>query len=298
MPDKKKKNSFMDTVRRVNERERKAEIEQAAQETKRLAEHERLRREEYGKKLEKDRIELLKIKSGVLDESALPKEEKTVKEYSLKERIGNFIYHNKGYMLAGAFILIIAVFFVYDMARQVYPDVTVMIIATDGEFYYHTEKMTEVFEAYCKDYNDDGEVKVRVAYLPAVPDEASSSDYYYTQANQTKLIAEFQSEDSIIVIGDEKAVGTLGINEGVLADMRFVFRDDENSGIYGYMLKGTGFAEDAGYPGMADDLFIGFREPRDVPGVNYERFKRNYDNAVELWTNYLNKNIQNQPAAG
>ena len=40
---------------------------------------------------------------------------------------------------------------------------------------------------------------------------------------------------------------------------------------------------------MSDSLFIGFRVPREALGVNMEKFTANYNNALKLWDNYLNK---------
>ena len=55
------------------------------------------------------------------------------------------------------------------------------------------------------------------------------------------------------------------------------------------MLSGTSFAEDIKYTAMSDSLFIGFRLPREALGVNMEKFTANYNNALKLWDNYLNR---------
>ena len=76
--------------------------------------------------------------------------------------------------------------------------------------------------------------------------------------------------------------------DGVLADMREIYPDDENATKLGYMLSGTNFAEDIKYTAMSDDLFIGFRVPVSGLGANEERFQKNYESALKLWDNYLN----------
>ncbi len=288
-----KSKSFMETVREVNERERREEIEKEAKAAEMRAEKERAERDEYGKKLNEERIELMKLKSGIISEDDIEKVEEIQKVYTTKEKISNFFYHHKWHVIVGAFICILIGVFIYDMVSKVDPDVSVMIIATDEEFTYKTDAIAALLEQYCGDYNGDGKVSVRVSYLPAIVDEENWQAMYVAQADQTKLLAEFQSEDSIIVIADLETCEFTKINEGTLADLRFVYRDDENAMYLGYMLSGTSFAEDIEYPELADNLFIGFREPTAGVGVNEEKFKKNYDNAIDLWTNYLNGNVVN-----
>lgn len=289
MPEKNKKGkSFMDVYREVNERERAEELKRESELEAKRAEREKKAREEYAEKLRQERLELLKLKQGVISEEDIHIEKETPKEYTIWEKISNFFYHNKAYIIFGTLITALAVFLIYDLVTTVRPDTVVMIIALDNEFDYITDDIRGVFEQYCEDYNGDGEVNVRVSYLPA----KTTGDYYH-DGDRTKLIGEFQAGDSIIVIGDEEACDILGIKEGVLADISSAFPNDENVTDLGYMLNGTNFAADIGYDGLADNLFIGFREPKEGIGTKLEKFRTNYDNAIDMWTNYLNGNIVN-----
>lgn len=289
MPEKDKKGkSFMDVYREVNERERAEELKRESELEAKRAEREKKAREEYAEKLRQERLELLKLKQGVISEEDIHIEKEVPKEYTIWEKISNFFYHNKAYVIFGTLIAALAVFLVYDLVTTVRPDTVVMIIALDNEFDYITDDIREVFEQYCEDYNGDGEVNVRVSYLPA----KTTGDYYH-DGDRTKLIGEFQAGDSIIVIGDEEACDILGIKEDVLADISSEFPDDENVTDLGYMLSGTDFAADIGYEDLADNLFIGFREPKEGFGTKLEKFRQNYDNAIDMWTNYLNGNIVN-----
>ena len=122
---------------------------------------------------------------------------------------------------------------------------------------------------------------------------------YYQQADQTKLMAEFQGTEAIMVMGDYEACEVLGITEGVLADLSEYFPDDENVTELGYMLSGTDFAKDIGYEGLADNIFLGFRQPKKGSfGTSEKDFRKNFDNAIELWRNYLNGNIINPAEDG
>lgn len=289
--------SVLENMRRINEKQHREELEAEAEREKERAEKERLERERYEKKLERDRIELIKLKQGVISEEDIPHEAEPVKEYTAWEKIGNFFYHNKMPLIVGAVIVLLAVFLIRDVVTNKKPDVAIMIMASDSELDFRTGDIEKLLEPYCEDFNGDGEVYVRVSYLPAVYSD-DNLDAYFNQSAQTKLMAEFQSGDSIIVIADADTCHTVGVDtvsengnpvDPILVDMRTIYPDDENCTELGYMLSGTSFAEDIKYTAMSDSLFIGFRLPREALGVNMEKFTANYNNALKLWDNYLSK---------
>ena len=289
--------SVLENMRRINEKQRREELEAEAEREKERAEKERLERERYEKKLERDRIELMKLKQGIISDEDISHEAEPVKEYTAWEKMGNFFYHNKMPLIVGAVIVLLAVFLIRDVVTNKRPDVAIMIMASDSELDFRTGDIEKLLEPYCEDFNGDGEVYVRVSYLPAVYSD-DNLDAYFNQSAQTKLMAEFQSGDSIIVIADADTCHTVGIDtvsengnpvDPILVDMRTVYPDDENCIELGYMLSGTSFAEDIKYTAMSDSLFIGFRLPREALGVNMEKFTANYNNALKLWDNYLNK---------
>lgn len=289
--------SVLENMRRINEKQHREELEAEAEREKERAEKERLERERYEKKLGRDRIELMKLKQGIISDEDIPHEAEPVKEYTAWEKIGNFFYHNKMPLIVGAVIVLLAVFLIRDVVTNKKPDVSIMIMASDSELDFRTGDIEKLLEPYCEDFNGDGEVYVRVSYLPAVYSD-DNLDAYFNQSAQTKLMAEFQSGDSIIVIADADTCHTVGIDtvsengnpvDPILVDMRTIYPDDENCIELGYMLSGTDFAEDIKYTAMSDSLFIGFRLPREALGVNMEKFTANYNNALKLWDNYLNK---------
>ena len=289
--------SVLENMRRINEKQHREELEAEAEREKERAEKERLERERYEKKLGRDRIELMKLKQGIISDEDIPHEAEPVKEYTAWEKIGNFFYHNKMPLIVGALIVLLAVFLIRDVVTNKKPDVSIMIMASDSELDFRTGDIEKLLEPYCEDFNGDGEVYVRVSYLPAVYSD-DNLDAYFNQSAQTKLMAEFQSGDSIIVIADADTCHTVGIDtvsengnpvDPILVDMRTIYPDDENCIELGYMLSGTDFAEDIKYTAMSDSLFIGFRLPREALGVNMEKFTANYNNALKLWDNYLNK---------
>lgn len=289
--------SVLENMRRINEKQRQEELEAEAERERERAEKERRERERYEKKLERDRIELMKLKQGIISDEDIPHEAEPVKEYTVWEKIGNFFYHNKMPLIVGAVLVLLAVFLIRDVVTNKKPDVAIMIMASDSELDFRTGDIEKLLEPYCEDFNGDGEVYVRVSYLPAVYSD-DNLDAYFNQSAQTKLMAEFQSGDSIIVIADAETSHAVGIDnvsengnpvDPILVDMRTIYPVDKNCTELGYMLSGTSFAEDIKYTAMSDSLFIGFRLPREALGVNMEKFTANYNNALKLWDNYLNK---------
>lgn len=280
----------MDVYREVNAREHAEELKRESELAAEFADKERKARDSYAAKLRQDRLELLKLKQGVISEEDIPREEVSPKKYTIWQKIGNYFYHNKAYIIFGTMIAALAVFLVYDLVTTVRPDVAVMVIAEDPQFDFIMEDMERVFEQYCADCNGDGKIFVRVSYLPV-----NDTGNVLHDGDHTKLIGEFQGGDSIIVIADRESCGIIGIDGGVLADLGDTYPNDENVSDLGYMLSGTSFASDIGYEELADDLFIGFRLPQAGFAISEEEFRRNYDNAVEMWTNYLNGNVVNPP---
>lgn len=290
-PKAKKGKSFMEVYREVNEKERAEELKRQSELEAAKADREQKERERYAEKLRQEKLELLKLKQGVISEEDVPTEVKAERHYTVREKISNFFYHNKVYVIIGTLLFLILAFLVYDLATRVTPDVSVMIIAKDDAFQFYTEKLEQLFERYCEDYNGDGKVDVRVFYAPAVMGD-SAEDLYTRQADQTKLVAEFQAGDTVLIIADEEACEAIGIAEGdgVFADISKDFPGDENVSPSGYLLSGTGIAEDIEYPALSGELFAAFREPRGGIGMNEEEFRENYKHAVEMWRNYLTGN--------
>lgn len=291
--EKKKGKSFLQTYREVNEKARAEELKRESEAEAARAERERQARAAYNEKLRQERLELMKLKQGIISEEDIPKQEVVQKEYSIWEKISNFFYHNKIYIIAGAAIAAIATFLIYDLVTTVKPDVAVLFIADDTQVQFLAEDMEDVFAKYARDYNGDGKIKIRVSYTPASPDLDEMSSMYYHGGDQVKLSAEFMGSDTIMVIGDAPSFEVIGITpgDGVFADLGEYFPDDENVTEMGYKLSATSFKQDIGYEDLSDELVVGFRYPFTAGLGGSERIEQNFEYAIDLWTNYVNENM-------
>lgn len=291
--EKKKGKSFLQTYREVNEKVRAEELKRESEAEAARAERERQARAAYAEKLRQERLELMKLKQGIISEADIPKEEVVQKEYSIWEKISNFFYHNKIYIIIVTAIALIAAFLIYDLVTTVKPDVAVLFIADDSQVQFKLEDMEDVLAKYAEDYNGDGKVKIRVSYTPAAPDLDEMSSMYYHGGDQVKLSAEFMGSDTIIIICDKPSCEVIGIQagDGVFADLSEYFPGDENVTEMGYMLNGTSFAKDIGYVELSDELWVSFRYPFTAGLGGSDRIEENFDNAIDLWTNYINGNM-------
>lgn len=281
--DKKKKDkgkSFLETVREIDEKERR--MEEEAEEKRRLIleEKKKKEREEYDKKIQQERIELMRLKQGVITESEMiPTKEDEKPKLSFWKRIGNFFYHSKWWLLITVFIVGVFTFLTVDYITTVRPDMIVMVLADDPTLQTSSVYLSDYFEQYVDDLNDDGEVSVDIYPIP-VGDDISTADYY--TGNMTKLSSQFQLADAIMVITDAVANKTI-LSDETLVDLEELFPDNRNVRGTGFYIRDTDFMEKIGYPDtvLDRDICIGLRKVTKTYD-SIEKMQENYDYAYSV----------------
>lgn len=287
MDNKNKKNqSIFETVRQVDENE-KLKLEKKKADAARIEEKER---EEYNKTLAEERVELLKIKQGLIKKSdkinLTPDEDK---KYTLWQKIKNFIYHNKWWLGITTFFVLIAAFLVYDTLTTTKADINIMLLCDDTDLYVHYQDISEYFDGLTDDYNNDGENYANVLYIPISDDESvntkSLSPY---DSNLTKLSSEFQMGETMLVIADKKSADLI-IPDETLVNLEELYPDNPNIKGYGFYLKGTGFASEIGYENgdIHDDLYIGLRKI-DKNLSSAKKTKENYEHGLAILEKVIN----------
>ncbi|MBQ8377988.1 MAG: hypothetical protein IJX42_02530, partial [Oscillospiraceae bacterium] len=155
---------------------------------------ERKREEERRKQLAQDRVELMKLKSGVIEESETIKEEEKVERVlTTKEKISNFFYHYKIPVIVATVFAIALGFIIYDTVTRTKPDMYVLSTCNNG-LEFRTEELQDYFEQFCDDLNGDGEVFVQVITAPM------TEDFQTNEANQAKILTQLQMDKTIIVL--------------------------------------------------------------------------------------------------
>lgn len=282
MQDKKDKNreqNILETVRAVNEKDR----QRAEEERIRQEKIEEIQREEYEHQLAEEKVELLKLKQGVIENSdKLDLSDNEKNTYSIWQKFKNFIYHNKWWLGITTFFVLIAAFLAYDKITTVKSDMKVMLISDDTDLYVHIEDMVDYFESYIKDYNDDGEKCVDIIYIPISDDESENTiSLNAYDSNLSQLSTEFQLGETMMIIGDSKS-DDLVQPEETLVNLEELFPDRSEVDGYKFYLKNTNFAKLIGYDEntIPDDLYIGVRKPTSTLN-SAEETQENYEIAMD-----------------
>lgn len=287
-PKKQKPKSFLQTVREIDAEDRRKELEEEARRSEAKAKREEQQRKAYEEKLRQERLELIKLKQGIISDEDIPKEETVVKQYTVWERISNFFYHNKAYVIVGTLFAALVIFLAYDFITRERPDLQAMYIASDYDMSYYSGELTPLWSSYCEDYNGNGEKLARLYYVPTGYADDTSASAYFAQGDRTKLMGEFQSGNMVMIIGDKEAYQSIGVTDGVFADCRELFPDDPYAEELGYRLAGTDFMEMLGCDTVDDsDLYVSFRAPVKTMGMSEEKMCENYDHAVAFWRSFL-----------
>lgn len=258
----------LEQQRRAEMEEQQKLIEQQA------AEREKKKREAYERRLLEEKKELLRMKQEQSEESEIiaPEPEKEVK-MTFGQKISNFFYHNKWWLGIGVLFAFIACFLIYDLVSRDDPDLVVMVVA-ENDIVGNSEGLKQYFESFIDDFNEDGEIHVSVYYIPY----SDSYQKNYANGTDTKLTAEFQSANSMIVIGNEKLYNILRTDE-VFVNLETLYPDSPHTDGIAFNLKDTDFAEkiSVAQEALGDDMFIAFRIPQKLMYCDEEDMQEAYD---------------------
>lgn len=250
--------------RRAEEDEYKASLEKQ----KKL---ERRQREERDRRIAQERIELMKLKNGVISESETIKEEhQQVRQLHGMEKLSNFWYHNKIWILFSVFIIAVVGYITYDTLTREKPDITVMMIADNG-LQLRTDELEAFFEKYTDDLNGDGEIHVSVLSLPLNSGTADTMQQGY----QSKFLAQLQSSECIMVITDSNT------NPDFQEIMKSDLSDDFPRNPYidedGLSLNFKFLAEELKFEYMPNDVHLCLRIPIKTVSDSLEEMQESYD---------------------
>ena len=251
--------------------------EAARQRELELERQERLEREERDRQIARDKVELMKLKTGVISESDTIKEEHTEYEKLHGTKwIANFWYHNKIWIIFGAFVAAFVIFIMYDLLTRVKPDITVLMIANNG-LAMREEQLESFFEEYTEDLNGDGKVEVLVITMPLDPESTDELQTTY----QSKFLANLQDSQSIMVITDSNTdPDFLSIMKHDLADD---FPDSPYVDQYGLSLNFKFLADKLSYPEMPNDVHLSMRTPVKTLADSKEEMEESYDRSFKVF---------------
>lgn len=282
---KPKEKSVLEIAREMEAQQQAAaaEAEAKAREIAQKAEEER--RIAYEKQLREERLELIRLKQGVIEESeTIHEEQEEQKKYTIWQKIGNFFYHNKWWMGIGCFMAFVVGFLIYSTVTTVRADLVVLLVSDDDAFNAQCSyRIEEIFEQYIEDENSDSEISVDVYYIPS--SEASAQMSGFT-GDSTKLFAEFQIGESLLVISDLDADAFI-VPDSTLDDLEPHFGDYTQTEAFRFYLHDTDFAESVGWTEPLDkDIYIGIRKVKDTFSFK-EEMQENYDIAFPALRKFI-----------
>ncbi|MBQ8825179.1 MAG: hypothetical protein IJZ64_08150 [Ruminococcus sp.] len=279
----KKRKSFSETIKDIDEKQRQQEEALEERRQKIIAERRKREQQAYEERIKQEKIELIRLKQGVIEESEIIPEISDEKvKLPFGKRIYNFFYHNKWWLWITLFLVALGIYLIVDLVTRVKPDLAIMILTDNENFQMNTQAISEYFEQFTEDENGDGKVNVSIYAIP-VTDNINTMDYYTGDA--TLLSMKLQEGESVMIITDTKANAYINGDE-ILAPLNELYPNNKNIREYGYYLRNTDFAEKIGYSdddGLIDrDICISLRAVKDTRNDSVENMQKNYDIAKKV----------------
>ncbi len=250
--------------------EQKAKIEME----KRL----KIKKDLYKKKLDRERLEMLKERQGITEAAPTPEPIKVIYEKPKgKKAIENFWYHNRAYIILALIFFAIGGFLLYNFLSTEKADVNVMVLVSEG-FDVHREDLEKMLEKYTDDVNGDGKVHVSVIYIPVDMASGLSSA---EAANIAKLTAELQAGQTMLIISNEKSDEDL-VPADVMLDLREDYPLNSHMTEYGFKLEGDKVKKALNWQDMPGGIYLGIKTPVKTIGASEKEVQNNYDKSRRL----------------
>ncbi len=155
-------------------------------------------------KLRKEKLELLKMKQGIIEESEIIPEAappKYEKPHGWK-KISNFFYQNKWFLIPAFLAAALVVFLVVQILTREKADIEIMVIVTNEntELLAKTNVIEETLEMYCPDFDGNGKVHVSIQTIDlSLEDDVTQ----YSDVERQKLSTEIKLFKRPLVICDK-----------------------------------------------------------------------------------------------
>lgn len=250
------------------------------QEKKRLEEEhqKKLRQQEKAreKRLNDDKIELIKLKNGIIEESETIKEVHEPKiELHGWARVSNFFYRNKMLVIFISFLVIVFGIVIIDSIQHKQPDYMIFMIADNG-LEFRSDELEKYIAQFADDTNGDGEVIISVISCP-LREGATDQEAI---ANQSKFMGQLQTAQNIFVIGDQKTDKDF---RDAFSDVKEDFENYECVTADGISFDSDYMHKICNYKNMPDGVYLAMRTPIQTLNDKQEKMQENYDKAYKVF---------------
>ena len=233
-----------------------------------------------------DKIELLKIKQGLVENSEVITPREKTPELTGWEKVKNELYYAKWIILLVAFFAIVISYIVYQTVTTPKADISVLVIAKE-DYSLISDRIEAGLELYTPDFDGNGKVHVDVICIPT-----ESTDPKLHSTYRTKLYGEITTGNTMLLLMDESAFVMLEGNDGYTAieDERGVFPDSPAVNEYGFHIRGSQFAQDSRLDTeeIKSNLILGVRKIDSVTAGTDKKANKNHDKALTIMTNIVN----------
>ena len=236
-------------------------------------EAEEKQRAEYEKTLQERKIELVKLKQGVIESSDVIKEvHEEPQKLSLGQKISGAWYRSKWLIIFVVFMVAAIGYITYDMLTAEKPDITVLAVSGDSALYYRTVELEEFLESYCDDLNGDGGVNVMIYNISL----DYQSDPTMATSSQAQLMSQLQSGENVLIISDRQT-------DFILTDLRERYPGDERITELGLLLNCRLTRDALKWEAMPEELYLGVREPAKLLSSSEEAMREKVDEAMPMF---------------
>lgn len=255
----------------LKERKRQADAEDAAYHA----------REEYAKELAEEKVDLMRLKQGVItDSDKVFPEQEAEKHYTVWQRIGNWFYHAKWWLGIAAFVVLLGAFLIYDFVTRENPDLRILVLSANPDLDQQSPQLCSWLAEMCPDYNTDGEALVQTVYIP-VSEMTMEMGGTSVAAYNTQLYVQFQSDTCMLVLSDTEAEKYLQ-PEDMFVNLKELYPDCPLAEDYRLHLDETNFSELTGVTApLHEGSYLALRIPRENMNTA-EEMQTAYDHAKLL----------------
>lgn len=254
----------------------------------------------------RERVELLKMKQGLIEESEAIPETGYVKmdKPRGRARISNFFYRNKWYVGMAVFFAVIFAVGIVQLATKEKPDLYVLAVACakDSEMSWRAKSIELALERYCPDFDGNGKVHVSVHFIDRTHYKDPTSQY--DMAQDQKFSAEFLTAEAQLFLTDETFIDWMFTGEeaeeesAMKLDEVFLRQTDRCSedALYdscGVRLSKTEFAKEANWSSCPDSVMFFVRREIQNGVADPEKTAVSRERALAVLQNILDGNVVN-----
>lgn len=219
--------------------------------------------DKFGDEARQQAIHIKKIRQGVIPdtENEAYEKEKALKEatpVSAKDKLKNFWYHNKLFVIIGVFIVGVLSFMFYQSINKEKYDTTLLLCSYS---YYDDGTLSELsqdFEKYMTDTDENGEVNVGVFQANFTPPGEIPDQSGYEQALQQRIMSEIFVGENCVFIMQKEIMQSLANND-VFADLRELIGAEGQEPVYALPLSDSAILKDEVFDKERDNYYVGIR---------------------------------------